>query len=172
MKFRTDLVIILVLRARKRRCIMLLCMQVTLAHVGSAARDGYEALIQGYLERCSGFAQCAARGFRDEKTLLEWLGKQKGRTAAAAVLLDSRGRQMTSEALAAWFGARRDKGQQHLVFAVGPADGWSESARIEAKMLLSLGPMTLAHQLARLVMAEQIYRAFAILSGHPYHGGH
>jgi 23S rRNA (pseudouridine1915-N3)-methyltransferase len=151
---------------------MLLCMQVTLAHVGTAARDGYEALIQGYLERCSGFARCKAQGFRDEKALLEWLEKQRGRTAAAAVLLDSRGRQMSSESLAAWMGARRDDGQQHVVFAIGPADGWNDPARKQAGLLLSLGPMTLAHQLARLVMAEQIYRAFAILSGHPYHGGH
>jgi len=147
-------------------------MQVTLAHVGSAARDGYEALIHGYLERCSGFLQCEARGFKDEKALLEWSGKQRGRTAAAVVLLDSRGRQMTSEALAAWLGSRRDEGQQHVLFAVGPADGWSDVARKQAGLLLSLGPMTLAHQLARLVMSEQIYRAFAILSGHPYHGGH
>jgi 23S rRNA (pseudouridine1915-N3)-methyltransferase len=89
-----------------------------------------------------------------------------------AVLLDSRGRLMTSEDLAAWLGARRDQGTQHLVFAVGPADGWSEAARERAQLLLSLGPMTLAHALARLVMAEQIYRAFTILAGHPYHGGH
>ena len=81
---------------------------------------------------------------------------------------------MTSEALAAWIGARRDLGTQHIVFAVGPADGWSDEVRAEAKRcggLLSLGPMTLAHQLARLVMAEQLYRACTILTGHPYHRG-
>jgi len=151
---------------------MLLSMQVTLAHVGSAAKDGYEPLIQSYLERCAGFAQCEARGFRQEQALLEWLGRQRARTPAFAVLLDSRGRTMTSEAFAAWLGARRDEGSQHLVFAIGPADGWSQAARSHARLLLSLGPMTMAHSLARLVMAEQIYRAFAILTGHPYHGGH
>ena len=88
------------------------------------------------------------------------------------MLLDSRGRQMSSEAFAAWLGARRDEGSQHIVFAVGPASGWSEAARKRAQLLLSLGPMTLAHALARLVMAEQIYRAFTILTGHPYHAGH
>ena len=67
---------------------------------------------------------------------------------------------------------RRDEGAQHLVFAIGPASGWSDSARARAGLLLSLGPMTMAHALARLVLAEQIYRAFTILSGHPYHGGH
>jgi 23S rRNA (pseudouridine1915-N3)-methyltransferase len=148
---------------------MLLSMQLTLAHIGSAAKDGYEALIQGYLERSSGFAQCDARGFRAETALLEWLGRQRGRTAAVTVMLDGRGRQMTSEALAGWVGARRDEGAQHLVFAIGPADGWSDEARRQAKLLLSLGPMTLAHSLARLVIAEQIYRAFTILAGHPYH---
>jgi 23S rRNA (pseudouridine1915-N3)-methyltransferase len=147
-------------------------MQLTLAHVGSAAKDGYETLTQGYLQRCSGFAQCRDKAFRTEKELLEWLGRQRGRTPAVIVLLDSRGRQMTSEALARWLGVHRDEGTQHLVFAIGPADGWSDEARKQAKLLLSLGPMTLAHSLARLVIAEQIYRAFAILSGHPYHAGH
>jgi 23S rRNA (pseudouridine1915-N3)-methyltransferase len=89
-----------------------------------------------------------------------------------AVLLDSRGRQMTSEAFADWLGARRDEGAQHIVFAIGPASGWSEAARERANLLLSLGPMTMAHSLARLVAAEQLYRAFTILTGHPYHVGH
>ena len=102
------------------------------------------------------------------------IGSTASRAAppAVAVLLDSRGRQMTSEVFAAWLGARRDEGAQHIVFAVGPASGWSEAARRRAQLLLSLGPMTMAHALARLVMAEQLYRAFTILSGHPYHTGH
>lgn len=148
-------------------------MQLTLAHIGSAAaKDGYEMLTQAYLERCSKFAQCTALAFRSEESLLDWLGRQRGRTPAVTVLLDSRGKQMASEPFAAWLGARRDEGAQHIVFAIGPADGWSEEARAQARLLLSLGPMTLAHSLARLVMAEQLYRAFTILSGHPYHGGH
>jgi 23S rRNA (pseudouridine1915-N3)-methyltransferase len=149
-------------------------MQLTLAHIGARAgsKDGFDALSQGYLERCSGFARCRAEAFRSEEALLDWLGKQQGRTPAIAVLLDSRGRQMTSEVFAAWLGARRDEGAQHIVFAIGPPNGWSEAARGRAQLLLSLGPLTLAHALARLVMAEQIYRAFTILTGHPYHGGH
>ena len=153
---------------------MLLCMQVTLAHVGSRPRskDELDPLIQNYLERCSGFARCRTEGFRTEEALLEWMERQKGRTPMLAVLLDSRGRQMSSEAFAAWLGARRDDGSQQIVFAVGPANGWSETARKRAQLLLSLGPMTLAHALARLMMAEQLYRAFTILTGHPYHAGH
>lgn len=148
---------------------ILLNMQLTLAHVGSAAKDGYEAAAQSYLERCSGFAQCETRSFRAEKALLEWLERQRGRKPPVIVLLDGRGRQMTSEAFARWLGAQREEGAQQIVFAVGPADGWSDAARARAHLLLSLGPMTLAHALARLVIAEQIYRATTILSGHPYH---
>jgi 23S rRNA (pseudouridine1915-N3)-methyltransferase len=161
-------------------------MNLTLAHIGDRLRKrpssggkspansltGFDVLTQVYLERCSAFAQCRSEAFRTEEALLEWLAKQQGRTAAVAVLLDSRARQMTSEAFAAWLGARRDQGAQHIVFAIGPANGWSQAARDRAQLLLSLGPMTLAHPLARLVMAEQLYRAFTILSGHPYHIGH
>ncbi len=138
----------------------------------SAQKDGLEPLVQGYLERCSGLARCGTEFFKTEEALLDWLGRQQGRTQAKVVLLDSRGRKMTSEAFAGWLGARRDEGSQHIVFAIGPASGWSDAARKQAHLLLSLGEMTLAHALARLVMAEQIYRAYTILTGHPYHAGH
>lgn len=157
-------------------CDILLHMQVTLVHIGSraGARDTYELSVRQYLERCGEFMRCGTETFRNEKAMLEWLAKLRGRTEPAVMLLDGCGRQMTSEALAVWLGKRRDEGTQHLVFAVGPADGWSDEARAEGKRrggLLSLGPMTLAHSLARLVMAEQLYRACTILTGHPYHRG-
>ena len=149
-------------------------MQITLAHIGTrpGSKDSLDPLIETYLERCSAFARCRTEAFRTEEAMIEWLGRQQGRTPAVAVLLDSRGRQMTSEAFAGWLGGRRDEGSQHIVFAVGPASGWSDVARKQAKLLLSFGPMTMAHALARLVMAEQIYRAVTILTGHPYHAGH
>jgi 23S rRNA (pseudouridine1915-N3)-methyltransferase len=118
--------------------------------------------------------RCSTEAFRSEGTFLEWLAKQRGRTEAALLMLDTRGPQMTSESLAKWLAMRRDEGLQHVVFAVGPADGWSADALAEGKRrggLLSLGSMTLAHQLARLVVAEQLYRACTILTGHPYHRG-
>ena len=147
-------------------------MKITLAFVGgkSAARDGSELQVSEYLERCSAFAHGKTESFKSEGALLERAAKQKGRTVL--VLLDSRGRQMSSEQFAAWLGARRDESVQEIVFAIGPADGWTEAARKQAGMVLSLGPMTIAHGLARLVMAEQIYRAVTILTGHPYHCGH
>jgi 23S rRNA (pseudouridine1915-N3)-methyltransferase len=149
-------------------------MDLTLAHIGArpGSKDPFEGMIQVYLERCSAFARCHTEAFKSEDAFFDWAGKRQGRTQPALVLLDSRGRLLTSEAFAAWLGGRRDEGAQHVVFAIGPASGWTEAARARANLLLSLGPMTLAHALARLVLAEQIYRAFTILSGHPYHSGH
>ena len=88
------------------------------------------------------------------------------------VLLDSRGKAVSSEALAERLRTLRDGGTQQIVFAIGPADGWSESARKRTHWLLSLGLMTLPHELALVVLAEQLYRAQTILAGHPYHSGH
>ncbi|MGO9228012.1 MAG: 23S rRNA (pseudouridine(1915)-N(3))-methyltransferase RlmH [Bryobacteraceae bacterium] len=149
-------------------------MNLILAHIGSRpnSKNEVDALTADYLGRCSAFAHCRAEAFRTEEAMLDWLERLAGRTPAVAVVLDSRGRQMTSEAFAGWLGARRDEGTQQIVFAIGPASGWSEAARERASLLLSLGPMTLAHALARLVMAEQLYRAFTILTGRPYHAGH
>ena len=149
-------------------------MQLTLASIGSraASRDGLDALSRTYLERCTPWAQCMVEAFRTEEALFEWLVRKQGRTKAILVMFDSRGKQMTSEVFAAWIGSRRDEGAQHIVFAIGPADGWSDTALKKAQLLLSLGPMTMAHTLARVVAAEQLYRAYAILTGHPYHGGH
>jgi len=149
-------------------------MDLTLAHVGArlSREEGYEQLTARYLRRCSPYAQCQSEAFRSEQALLEWLERQHCRTPAALVLLDSRGKEMSSEAFADWLGRQRDAGAQHIVFAVGPADGWSPATHLRAALLLSFGKMTMAHALARLVIAEQIYRAFTILTGHPYHSGH
>jgi 23S rRNA (pseudouridine1915-N3)-methyltransferase len=82
---------------------------------------------------------------------------------AYRIALDPSGRQMTS----AQFATLLEKGKE-LVFLVGPAEGLSEAARRQSDLVLSLGRMTLPHELARVVLAEQIYRAFAILRNHPY----
>ena len=155
-------------------CAMLVFMQITLAHIGSrgGSKGEFEPMVLNYLERSSSLARCSIEGFRSEEAFLDWLEKQQGRTPVVAVLLDSRGRQLSSESFAAWIGSRRDEGSQHVVFAVGPASGWSDVSRKRAQLLLSFGQMTIAHALARLLMAEQIYRACTILTGHPYHSGH
>jgi 23S rRNA (pseudouridine1915-N3)-methyltransferase len=149
-------------------------MDVTLVHIGArfTANDPFQTLTAQYLERCSNFLPCKDQAFKTEDAFLTWLDRQNARTPAVPVLLDSRGRPMTSEFFAAWLAAHRQDGFQHIVFAIGPASGWSPAALPRAKVLLSLGSFTLAHALARLVLAEQLYRACTILTGHPYHTGH
>jgi 23S rRNA (pseudouridine1915-N3)-methyltransferase len=149
-------------------------MQLTLAHIGAkyAATDPFQVLTDRYLKRCSIFTRCQTEAFKLEEAFLEWMDRQHGRTPIVSVLLDSSGRGMTSESFAAWLGGHRQEGLQHIVFAIGPASGWSNAARPRGKLLLSLGSFTLAHALARLVLAEQLYRACTILTGHPYHTGH
>lgn len=134
--------------------------------------EATERLLADYTERAGRYMPCESQVFVSEAALLEWLDRQAGRSPAYAILLDSRGQQSTSDEIAALVGRLRDDGTQRLVFAVGPADGWSGAARQRANLLLSLGRITLPRQLARVVVAEQVYRALTILAGHPYHSGH
>jgi 23S rRNA (pseudouridine1915-N3)-methyltransferase len=87
----------------------------------------------------------------------------------AAVALDGAGRSLSSEAFARWLAGERDGGARTMAFLIGGPDGHGEEALGAAKLCLSLGAMTLPHGLARIVLAEQLYRAATILSGHPYH---
>ncbi len=135
-----------------------------------------ETLTQQYLQRIAGSFSAQTRAFRTEDALLqEWRALCKA-GAVAAWLADGDGRQFSSEKLAAQLQKEAESGKRTLLVAVGPADGWSAQARQMASeagaLLLSLGPMTLPHELARLVLAEQIYRATTILAKHPYHLGH
>lgn len=162
--------------AGKYSCPAVSCssMQVVLAHIGARLPGGdeFNRLAEHYLQRTSPYAPAESKPFRSEEDFLTWLDRKQGRTPPVAVLLDSRGRQITSETFAAWIGERRDHGAQQMVFAIGPPSGWSETSRRRAELLLSLGSFTMPHALARVVLAEQLYRAFTILAGHPYHVGH
>ncbi|ODS00533.1 23S rRNA (pseudouridine(1915)-N(3))-methyltransferase RlmH [Methyloceanibacter methanicus] len=88
----------------------------------------------------------------------------------AVICLDPRGALLSSEAFADELAARRDDaGAPGLAFVLGGPDGLGQGVIDRAGLSLSLGPMTLPHGLARVVLAEQIYRAMTILAGHPYH---
>ena len=85
------------------------------------------------------------------------------------VLLDERGKQLSSEEFAAVLGRWRDEGVREARFMIGAADGHDDAARGAADLLLAFGAMTWPHLLARALLAEQLYRATSILAGHPYH---
>ncbi|WP_026870726.1 23S rRNA (pseudouridine(1915)-N(3))-methyltransferase RlmH [Inquilinus limosus] len=88
---------------------------------------------------------------------------------AAVVALDERGRDLDSEGFARLLGRWRDEGRGDAAFLIGGADGHDDAVRSRADLLLSFGRLTWPHMLARAMLAEQIYRAQTILSGHPYH---
>lgn len=89
--------------------------------------------------------------------------------ADARVVLHEQGKTLSSDALARWLAARRDAGTKAMAILIGGPDGHGAAALSAATLQLSLGPMTLPHGLARVVLVEQLYRATTILSGHPYH---
>ena len=88
---------------------------------------------------------------------------------AAVVLLDSRGDSLDSASIAAQFAKWRANDKPAVVFVIGGADGLAESLRDKAQLRLSFGTATWPHQLVRVMLLEQIYRATTILTGHPYH---
>ena len=148
-------------------------MKLQLSSIAPRAGVGpAQQLMAQYLERTGAYHPIDAPVFRSEADFLESVLRPKTRTAPVTVLLDPRGRQLSSTGLADLLDRHKQASTQLLIFAVGPADGWSEPARAGAGLLLSLGPMTFPHELARLLLAEQLYRACTILAGHPYHSGH
>lgn len=88
---------------------------------------------------------------------------------ASLVILDERGRNLTSPLFAEAIAAMRDGGTRQAVFALGGPDGHDPSIRARAALVWSFGALTWPHQFARIMLAEQLYRATTILSGHPYH---
>ncbi|WP_442581599.1 23S rRNA (pseudouridine(1915)-N(3))-methyltransferase RlmH [Mesorhizobium sp. ASY16-5R] len=88
---------------------------------------------------------------------------------AALILLDERGRNLSSPQFSERLAFLRDDGQRTAVFAIGGPDGHEERLRGRAALVWSLGALTWPHQMVRIMLAEQLYRATTILSGHPYH---
>lgn len=90
-------------------------------------------------------------------------------TGSALIALDERGSEWSSRALADRIAAWRGRGVSELSFAIGGADGLGPQVLDRSEAILSLGPMTWPHRLARVMLLEQLYRAQQILAGHPYH---
>jgi 23S rRNA (pseudouridine1915-N3)-methyltransferase len=156
-------------------------VKIKIAWVGKTKEPAIQALTDEYLKRIARYVPVEGLTLRDEEALLHSVGQLSGASAKAGkrntgrstlVLMDSRGKQFSSEEFARFLGEYQDRNPLPLVFAVGPADGFSDGMRAAAQHTISLGKLTLAHELARVVLLEQLYRAFTILKGHPYHSGH
>lgn len=148
-------------------------MKIKIAWIGKTKEPAVQSLTDEYLERIGRYAEVQGVTLKDEAALADLSGKTVRPNARhVLVLLDSRGKQLSSEDLAAFLRDHQDRNPLPLLFAVGGADGFSDETRKSAGLVLSLGKMTLAHEIARIVLLEQLYRAFTILKGHPYHLGH
>ena len=146
-------------------------MKIKIAWIGKTKEPAIAALTEEYLKRIGRYVPVEGVMLRDETALLASCSRgTKGEPTL--VLMDSRGKEFSSEQFARFLGEYQDRNPLPLVLAVGGADGFSDLARAAAQHTISLGRMTLAHELARVVLLEQVYRAFTILKGHPYHSGH
>ena len=129
---------------------------------GKIGRSPEAELVERYLKRIvwpTKVTELADRG-----------GKAPASAAGAAlVVLDERGRALSSMELATLLGGWRDDGRREARFLIGAADGHDEAERSSADLLLSFGPATWPHLLARAMLAEQLFRATSILANHPYH---
>jgi 23S rRNA (pseudouridine1915-N3)-methyltransferase len=133
--------------------------------LGKTRRPEIRAVVEDYLERIARRCPMELTEVRDATAAIKKLDLNP---AATVVLLDAAGKVLTSEAFAKWLGEQRDRGVREVIFLLGGADGFPEPLRQRAQHQLSLSAMTFSHELARAMLAEQLYRAFAILSGSPY----
>jgi 23S rRNA (pseudouridine1915-N3)-methyltransferase len=140
-------------------------VKIRLLMLGKTRRAELRAVIDDYVKRISHSATIEVAEVRDGEAAMKKLDADR---AATAVLLDAAGKSLSSEAFAKWLGEIRDRGTRELIFVCGDADGFPESLRERVPQKISLSAMTYSHELARAMLAEQIYRAFAILSGSPY----
>ena len=139
-------------------------MKIHLVMLGKTRQSEPRALLDDYIKRISHYAEIQITELRDAAA---WR-KRKLDPHSAVVLLDAAGKQFTSPQFAKWLATQRDTGLRELVFLCGDADGFPAELRAAARHKISLSTLTMPHELARVLLAEQIYRSFAILAGHPY----
>lgn len=157
-------------------------MKVTIAAVGRLKAGPERELVERYFAR----ATKAGRALGLEFSLREFPESHAARPAdrqaaeatalaaaipvgAVPIVLDERGKGVGSAEFASLIGRLRDGGRRDMVLIIGGPDGLDPSLRKKAEAVVSFGSMTLPHQLVRVLVAEQLYRATTILSGHPYH---
>jgi len=147
-------------------------VKIKVAWIGRTKEPAVQSLTDEYLQRLGHYVEVEGVGLKDEAALLKFGARDARPARHTLVLLDGKGKQFSSEELAQFLGDYQDRNPLPLLFGVGSANGFSDQARREAAQLWSLGRLTLPHELARVVLLEQLYRGFTILKGHPYHLGH
>jgi 23S rRNA (pseudouridine1915-N3)-methyltransferase len=159
-------------------------MRIAIAAVGRMKSGPERELVARYLDRAAASGKpLALTGFDVSELSESRAGSAASRKAEEAkglraalpegllVMLDERGKGLSSETFAHQLGRWRDDGRQAVGFVIGGADGIDPDFVRSADLVLSFSPMVWPHQLVRIMLAEQLYRATTILSGHPYHRG-
>ncbi|HUI75021.1 MAG TPA: 23S rRNA (pseudouridine(1915)-N(3))-methyltransferase RlmH [Candidatus Acidoferrum sp.] len=140
-------------------------MKLLLLMLGKTRRPELRALLDDYSKRIARSCAIEVVEVRDAAAAIKKLDADR---AAASVLLDAGGIPQDSGSFAKWIAEQRDRGTREIIFVCGEAEGFPEALRKRIPRKLSLSAMTYSHELARVMLAEQLYRALAILSGSPY----
>jgi 23S rRNA (pseudouridine1915-N3)-methyltransferase len=140
-------------------------MRLCLILLGKTRRPELRALFDDYIKRIARSCPVEVSEVRDGDAAIRKLDAERARVA---FLLDASGKPEDSLSLARWLGEQRDRGTREIVFVCGDASGFEENLQKRVPGRLSLSPMTYSHELARVMLAEQLYRALAVLSGSPY----
>lgn len=141
-------------------------MKIRIVMLGKTRRPEVRTIVDDYAARIERFAEVQLTELREASAAS--LRKLALDSASTVVLLDDAGKDQTSAQFAKWLGETRDRGTREIVFLCGDAEGFPEELRRRAAQKLSLSSLTYSHELARAMLVEQLYRAFAILAGHPY----
>lgn len=136
-------------------------LQISLLYAGRPRDPGANAMADEYAKRLGRFCEFRMKVVRGEPAF-------EPRARACRVVLDPRGRELDSAGFADLIARAEREATREIIFLVGGADGLPEAVRRQADLALALSRLTLPHELARVVLLEQIYRAFTMLRGHPY----
>lgn len=145
-------------------------LKITIFAVGKLKESFWKDAVAEYLKRLDAYAKTSVREIPDSNkekeavALLDALPEK-----VPVILLDIKGKEVSSEALAQKIDRYALNGNSHIAFIIGGSDGVTAEVRARATERISFGPITLPHNLARVVLVEQIYRAFKIQRGEPYH---
>ena len=150
-------------------------MKIKVAWIGKTKERAIQALSDEYLKRISRYAEIEGMALKDEAAILSLVTGERSKKQQSCnknrhklVLLDARGSQLSSEEFAGFL-QREQLNAVPLLLAIGGSDGFSDETRQRTGFILSLGKMTLPHELARVVLLEQLYRAAKIAANEPYH---
>lgn len=139
-------------------------LKVTILSVGKSKERWIVEGIDEYIKRLKAWGEVEMVWFKTDQDLEQALVKMKN-----YICLDEKGESFTSPEFASWLQKQQAAYGAHLNFVIGGADGLSKAAKERAASVISFSKMTFTHQMMRLFLVEQLYRAFSLLAGSPYH---